>query len=124
MEQQSISAAIFSFWRSFFTHGVQSYSGIGRESCLLFTKEGANVVCADLNLATAEETAKLCNAQNAGKAIAIKVDVSKEDEVKASVELAEKEFGKLNVIFSTMLALCTPMTTMLKLPRRRSGISP
>lgn len=75
-------------------------SGIGREATLLFTREGAQVIAADLNLETAQEAARLANEQGAGKAIALKVDVSKEADLEAAVALAEKEFGKLNVIFN------------------------
>ena len=47
-----------------------------------------------MNLAAAQETVDLITkANHAGKAIAVKADVSKESEVQALVEAAEKQFG-------------------------------
>ena len=77
--------------------------GIGRKSALLFAKEGAKgVVCADLNLEAAQETADMI-AKLVGKpnvATAIRVDVSKSDECKAMVDAAEKTYGHLHVLFN------------------------
>ncbi|KAJ3195179.1 hypothetical protein HK101_000889 [Irineochytrium annulatum] len=76
-------------------------SGIGFESCVLFAKEGCKVVCCDINKAAADATVERIAADyGKGKAISVKVDVSKEAEVKAAVELTEKTFGKLNIIFN------------------------
>jgi NAD(P)-dependent dehydrogenase (short-subunit alcohol dehydrogenase family) len=77
--------------------------GIGRKSALLFAKEGAKgIVCADLNLEAAQETAsmvsKLVGRSNA--AVAIGVDVSKNADCKRMIDLAEKSFGKLHVLFN------------------------
>ncbi|CAK4610411.1 unnamed protein product, partial [Aphanomyces euteiches] len=77
--------------------------GIGRKSALLFAKEGAKgVVCADLNLEAAKETATLV-ADLVGKknvAVAIGADVSKSEQSKAMIDLAEKSFGGLHVLFN------------------------
>ncbi|OQR86677.1 carbohydrate esterase [Achlya hypogyna] len=77
--------------------------GIGRKSALLFAKEGAKgVVCADLNLEAAQETAALIEAL-VGKpnvAKAVRVDVSKNDDCKAMIDAAEKSFGNLHVLFN------------------------
>ncbi|CAK4079968.1 unnamed protein product [Aphanomyces euteiches] len=77
--------------------------GIGRKSALLFAKEGAKgVVCADLNLEAAKETAALV-ADLVGKknvAVAIGADVSKSEQSKAMIDLAEKSFGGLHVLFN------------------------
>ena len=73
--------------------------GIGLESSILFALEGANVVLADINLQAAEKTAALIakKAPNA-KAIAVKADVGKEQDVKAIVDKAVSEFGRIDVI--------------------------
>ena len=42
-------------------------SGIGRATALIFAREGANVVCADINEAGVEQTAEMIDAQNAGR---------------------------------------------------------
>lgn len=52
-------------------------AGIGRESCLLFAREGAKCVVADLNLEAAEESKKLIlQAYPGADVITIKSDVS------------------------------------------------
>ncbi|MBI3005711.1 MAG: glucose 1-dehydrogenase [Ignavibacteriales bacterium] len=74
-------------------------SGIGRESALLFAKEGANVVVADVSEKGGEETVALIKKNN-GNAVFTRVDVSQAAEVKAMVEFAEKKFGKLSILFN------------------------
>src|SRR5689334_19912428 len=70
-------------------------SGIGRQSALLFSREGAAVVCVDVNEAAAAETAAMIK-----NAIAVKADVSKAGDCEQMVAAAEKKFGKLNVMFN------------------------
>jgi NAD(P)-dependent dehydrogenase (short-subunit alcohol dehydrogenase family) len=74
-------------------------SGIGRESAVLFAREGAQVVIADINEKAGEETAAQIRAGN-GQAVFVKTDVSKTGDVKQMVNVAEKTFGKLNVLFN------------------------
>jgi NAD(P)-dependent dehydrogenase (short-subunit alcohol dehydrogenase family) len=74
-------------------------SGIGRESAILFAKEGAQVAVCDVNLDTATETVSLIEAAG-GEAIAIQADVSKAADAKAMIEAAEAAYGKLNVLFN------------------------
>jgi NAD(P)-dependent dehydrogenase (short-subunit alcohol dehydrogenase family) len=70
-------------------------SGIGKETCKLFAKEGAKVVVVDLKKDTAEKTAK-----EIGNARAFGADVSKAKDAEAMVAFAEKEFGRLDVVFN------------------------
>ena len=70
-------------------------SGIGRQSALLFSKEGAAVVCVDVNEDAARETASSIK-----NAIAVKADVSKAGDCQQMVAAAERQFGKLNVLFN------------------------
>ena len=74
-------------------------SGIGRATALIFAREGANVVCADLNEKGAGETAAEVN-RKGSKALAIKVDVTKRIEVK---EMAERAiaFGHIEFLFNS-----------------------
>ncbi|MFQ5822805.1 MAG: glucose 1-dehydrogenase [bacterium] len=74
-------------------------SGIGRESALLFAKEGAKVVVADIQDETGKETVSLIQ-NNGGEAAFISMDVSKPTDVQAMIEFAETTFGKLNVLFN------------------------
>ena len=55
-------------------------SGIGRATALIFAREGANVVCADLNEAGVKETASQVNAKGS-QALALKVDVTQRKQV-------------------------------------------
>lgn len=74
-------------------------SGIGRETALLFAAEGACVVVADVNDAGGNETVEMVRAQG-GKAVYAHADVSKAADCDNMVNVAEKEFGKLNVLFN------------------------
>ncbi len=77
-------------------------SGIGLESAILFAKEGAKVVCCDVNETSGNQTVlKILELSNDPKsAIFIKVDVSKESDISHAVQLAEQMFGKTPVIDS------------------------
>lgn len=68
--------------------------GIGRASVVAFARAGARVVVADIDLTGAEETAHL--AAQIGEAIALRVDVTRADEVAALVERATTTFGRLD----------------------------
>jgi len=74
-------------------------SGIGRETSLLFAREGGSVVVADINQQAAAETVKRIQAEN-GRAVATVTDVSKREDCEQAVETAEREFGKLNFVFN------------------------
>jgi NAD(P)-dependent dehydrogenase (short-subunit alcohol dehydrogenase family) len=78
------------------------FSGIGLESSLLFAAEGANVILADINLAAADRAAGFIASQSPDvRAIAFKVDIGKENEVKALVDKAVETFGRLDVMVSS-----------------------
>jgi len=74
-------------------------SGIGRESALLFAKEGASVVVAELNEQAGTAVVKEIEAVG-GKAVFVQVDVSNEKEVRNMIHAAEASFGKLSVIMN------------------------
>ncbi|KAI9361413.1 hypothetical protein BD770DRAFT_22759 [Pilaira anomala] len=70
--------------------------GIGFETAALFAKEGAKVVCADVNEAGAKKSvAKIIELAGPDSAIPFKVDVSKEDQVKALVDKAVDVYGNM-----------------------------
>ena len=70
-------------------------SGIGRQSALLFAREGAQVVAVDVNEQAARDTAK-----EIPGSLAVKADVSKAADCERMVAEAEKKFGKLHVLFN------------------------
>ncbi|WWC85207.1 uncharacterized protein L201_000066 [Kwoniella dendrophila CBS 6074] len=76
-------------------------SGIGLETAAQFASEGARLVISDINLQAVEQAAEKINKKFPGaKAVAVKCDVSKEDDVKQMVDKAVQEFGRLDVIFN------------------------
>lgn len=74
-------------------------SGIGRASCLLFAREGANVAVVDIDK---EGGRKLVHdiVDEGHNAVFIKADVSKEKDCQRMVEEVESAFGKLDIIFN------------------------
>ncbi len=70
-------------------------SGIGRQTAILFSREGAAVVAVDVNEKAAQETTGMI--QNA---IAVRADVSKAADCERMIAAAEKKFGRLNVLFN------------------------
>jgi 3-hydroxybutyrate dehydrogenase len=76
-----------------------SASGIGKEIAILFAREGAKVVIADLNKQAADATAAELQATGA-QAIGVAVDVTSEEQVDASVEEAAKAFGGIDILIS------------------------
>ncbi|HEX4109970.1 MAG TPA: SDR family oxidoreductase [Solirubrobacteraceae bacterium] len=72
-------------------------SGIGRETCLLLARAGAQVTAADLNPTAAAETVSLIE-QQGGQAHAVEVDVQRPDQASAAVASAIERFGKLDVL--------------------------
>ena len=72
-------------------------SGIGEAICIEFANHGANVAVCDINLNAAEKVSKKI-LNNGKKSIAIRVDVTKENDVREMVLETVKEFGSLEVI--------------------------
>lgn len=73
--------------------------GIGRETSVLFASEGAAVVCADIRVETANETAQIISGAG-GRAIVVRADVSIDADVEAMVRSAEDTFGALHIMFN------------------------
>ena len=74
-------------------------SGIGREASLLFASEGAAVVVVDVTDEAGQHTVEDIRKQG-GRAAFFHADVSSSKDSEAMVARAEKEFGKLNVLFN------------------------
>jgi NAD(P)-dependent dehydrogenase (short-subunit alcohol dehydrogenase family) len=72
---------------------------IGRESALLFAKEGARVLVVDLDGEAAQLVADRIVASG-GEARAFRADVSKRQDTEDMVAAAENEFGRLDVLFN------------------------
>jgi NAD(P)-dependent dehydrogenase (short-subunit alcohol dehydrogenase family) len=74
-------------------------SGIGKAAALLFAEEGAAVVAADIQAATAGETAHAIEARG-GRALALAVDVASGAAVRGMFEHAVAAFGRLDIVFN------------------------
>ncbi len=74
-----------------------SAHGIGEAIARRFASEGAAVVIADLDVATAESTAKEI-AADGGRAIGIGCDVGRFDAVRAMIGRTVEEFGQIDVL--------------------------
>ncbi len=74
-------------------------SGIGRESAILFAREGAKVLCVDVQLEGAEHTARDIS-KAGGVAAACRADVAVAGDCEAMVAAAEQQFGRLHVLFN------------------------
>jgi sorbitol-6-phosphate 2-dehydrogenase len=79
------------------TGGAQ---GLGEAICHRLAREGAYVVIADLNLEGAERVAAEIMAQADQRVVAVKADVTNEDQVAAMVDRAVQEFGRLDILVS------------------------
>src|SRR5437764_14014669 len=75
-------------------------SGIGRATALIFAREGANVVCADINEHGARDTAAAVNAAGS-QALAVKSDVTSREEVDDMVARAVTAFGGVHFLFNS-----------------------
>jgi NAD(P)-dependent dehydrogenase (short-subunit alcohol dehydrogenase family) len=70
--------------------------GIGKCTARAFAEAGADVAVVDMDLETAKETAAEIAAETGRKVIALKCDVTNEDEVKAMVEEVAAQLGGLD----------------------------
>ncbi|MGC1780358.1 MAG: SDR family oxidoreductase [Xanthobacteraceae bacterium] len=75
-------------------------SGIGRATALIFAREGANVVCADVNEQGARDTAAAVNAKGS-QALALKTDVISRAEVNDMAARAFAAFGSVQFLFNS-----------------------
>jgi NAD(P)-dependent dehydrogenase (short-subunit alcohol dehydrogenase family) len=74
-------------------------SGIGKESALLFAREGARVVCVDLDGRSAGATSEMIT-DAGGEATAVRADVSSARDSEAMVQAADDAYGGINVMFN------------------------
>ena len=72
-------------------------AGIGRAITLRLAREGARVLVSDVDLATAQETVGLVEAQG-GTALAAQVDVRDRAAIAAAADLALETWGHLDLL--------------------------
>lgn len=74
-------------------------SGIGRACAVRFAEEGASIVVCARRLEKLEELKAEIEAKG-GKVIAVKCDVSKEEDISAVVDSCINEFGKVDILLN------------------------
>ena len=76
-----------------------SAGGIGRAAAVAFAEVGAHVVLADIDESGNEETSRQVE-HAGGRAVTVRCDVTDETEVKAALDRAVAEFGRLDIAFN------------------------
>ena len=74
-------------------------NGIGRAAALAFAREGAGVAVADVSDQGNQETARMVE-EAGGRALAVRCDVTREEDVKAALDKAVEAFGRLDFAFN------------------------
>lgn len=99
--------AEFSRQVAFVTGGA---GGIGSVTCKRLVSEGAHVVIADLNLEGAQKTAAEINEKfGEGRAVAVKMDVTQEDQVSAAFRDSILAYGGVDIVVNNAgLATSSP----------------
>lgn len=77
--------------------------GIGRAIALELAREGARVVIADLDLETAEKTAAEVG-QTGREAMAVRMDVTKFEDVQAVIGITRERFGVIDILVNNAAA--------------------
>ncbi|MCG8396930.1 bifunctional aldolase/short-chain dehydrogenase [Bacillus atrophaeus] len=100
--------AEFSRKVAFVTGGA---GGIGSAACRRFVSEGAHVVVADLNVEGAQRIAGEINkTYGEGRAMAVKMDVTREEEVQQAFEKTALTYGGVDIIVNNAgLATSSPL---------------
>ena len=73
--------------------------GIGRATALAFAREGASLVAADVSGQDNQETARMIE-ELGGRALAIRCDVTRAEDVNAALDTTIETFGGLDVAFN------------------------
>ena len=74
-------------------------TGIGRATALAFAREGASVAVADVSERGNQETARMIE-EAGGRALALRCDVSRTEDVQAALDKTIEAFGRLDFAFN------------------------
>jgi NAD(P)-dependent dehydrogenase (short-subunit alcohol dehydrogenase family) len=75
--------------------------GNGRATAILFAREGARLLLVDSNYESALDTQKQIEAEG-GQCIALKADVTRENQCRAFVEAAVQAYGRIDVLHNNV----------------------
>ena len=84
--------------------------GVGSATAVLFAREGAKVILADIDEGNAERTLSEIRAEG-GEATIVLADVSKTDQCRAIVDAAIEHYGKLDILFNNVGSYGAGMVT-------------
>lgn len=73
--------------------------GIGRATALAFAREGANMVVADISEQANQQTGRMIE-ELGGRALAVRCDVTRTEDVRGAFEKTIEIFGRLDVAFN------------------------
>ncbi len=73
--------------------------GIGRATAMLFSQEGASVICVDVNKSGGQETVESIR-QRGGDAEFIEADISKPEDVQKMALRCSEQYGRLHILFN------------------------
>jgi len=88
-------------------------SGMGRAASILFAKEGAKVIAADIDETQGKKTVEMARS-NGGNATFVKCDVTKLEDTQNVVKEAVKTYGKLDGLYNN--AGINPIGTVVDTP--------
>ncbi|KAH7395525.1 hypothetical protein BKA64DRAFT_61068 [Cadophora sp. MPI-SDFR-AT-0126] len=76
--------------------------GIGnaRAAAILLAEDGCCVVCVDMNLALAQRTVEMIEAEGKGKGTAIGADVTSSEDCQRIVKTAVEMYGRIDILFN------------------------
>ncbi|WP_137894223.1 MULTISPECIES: SDR family NAD(P)-dependent oxidoreductase [Comamonadaceae] len=75
--------------------------GNGKACAIVYAREGARVLAADIDLASAEATAQLIQNEG-GDCLAFRADVSRADDCRGMIEACTSHFGRLDVLHNNV----------------------
>lgn len=71
-------------------------------SAILLAEAGCSVVCVDMQLGLAEHTVDMIHRDGLGKGLAVKGNVTDEEDCKTAVEAAVRVFGRLDILVNVV----------------------
>jgi len=92
--------------------------GNGKACAVQFARDGASVVCFDLNPGAAEETAAMIR-EEGGQAVSVSGDATVSQDLLNAVELCERSYGRLDVLLNNVGTIF--MGGVVELPEEQWG---
>ncbi len=75
-------------------------SGIGRATARLFGREGAKVVCCDIQETISPRIDQLIKDKEGGEALFLQCDVTKQEDLDNAVKSAVDQFGRVDILYN------------------------